>query len=84
MASDEDLLSEARELYKLATDGDSHNRVEALDDLKFARLGEQWPLQIRNATRSAASPSAITCTSIEPLSASSMGRSMVSESTRQG
>lgn len=42
MAKD-DLLSEALEQFKLASEAESDNRQEALDDLKFSRLGEQWP-----------------------------------------
>ena len=29
--------------FKLCVDAEADNRNEALDDLKFARLGEQWP-----------------------------------------
>jgi len=29
--------------FKLCVDAEANNRVDALDDLKFARLGEQWP-----------------------------------------
>jgi hypothetical protein len=43
MATDTDDLKDALEAFKLAVDSESDNRKAALDDLKFARLGEQWP-----------------------------------------
>lgn len=47
MAKDEDIIKEAREQFKQAEDAEHDNRIAALDDLKFARLGEQWPEDIR-------------------------------------
>jgi hypothetical protein len=43
----DDILKEAREAFELAADHEAENRREALDDLRFARLGEQWPEQVR-------------------------------------
>jgi len=43
---DEDLLSDAKEAFELVQAHESENRIEALDDLRFARLGEQWPPKI--------------------------------------
>jgi hypothetical protein len=40
---DSDLLKEALENFKLCQDAEADNRTAALDDLKFAKLGEQWP-----------------------------------------
>ena len=45
--SDDDILKEAREAFERAADAEAENRRDALDDLKFARLGEQWPDAIR-------------------------------------
>ncbi len=45
--SDDDILKEAREAFDRVADAEAENRREALDDLRFARLGEQWPPQIR-------------------------------------
>jgi hypothetical protein len=45
--TDDDLLSEAREAFSRAADAEAENRREALDDLRFARLGEQWPDAVR-------------------------------------
>ena len=56
MASERDLLQEAREAFQACVEAESADRSEALDDLKFARLGEQWPLQIRNARERANRP----------------------------
>lgn len=41
--ADEDDLAEAKEAFELASAAEATNREEALDDIKFARLGEQWP-----------------------------------------
>lgn len=43
MAKDKDEIKEALEAFKQAVDAEADNRKCALDDLKFARLGEQWP-----------------------------------------
>ncbi|WP_372785028.1 portal protein [Phenylobacterium sp.] len=45
--SDDEIIREAREAFELAADAEAENRREALDDLRFARLGEQWPAQIK-------------------------------------
>ncbi|MGA0604960.1 portal protein [Phenylobacterium sp. VNQ135] len=45
--SDDELIREAREAFELAADAEAENRREALDDLRFARLGEQWPEKVR-------------------------------------
>ncbi len=45
--SDEEIIREAREAFELAAEAEADMRREALDDLRFARLGEQWPAQIR-------------------------------------
>jgi hypothetical protein len=45
--SDKDKLAEEREHFEVAFDAESENRKTALDDLEFARLGKQWPDQIR-------------------------------------
>ena len=39
--------SEASEAFKAAVDHESENRANALHDVKFARLGEQWPDKVR-------------------------------------
>jgi hypothetical protein len=45
--SDDEIIRDAREAFELAADAEAENRREALDDLRFARLGEQWPAQIK-------------------------------------
>ncbi len=42
-----DILKDARAAFELARDHEAENRREALDDIRFARLGEQWPAKIR-------------------------------------
>jgi hypothetical protein len=43
----DDILKDAREAFELAAEREAENRREALDDLRFARLGEQWPERVR-------------------------------------
>lgn len=45
--SDDEIIRDAREAFERAADFEAENRREALDDLRFARLGEQWPERIR-------------------------------------
>ena len=45
--SDDELIREAREAFDLAADAEAENRRQALDDLRFARLGQQWPEKVR-------------------------------------
>lgn len=41
--SDKDTLSEALEEFRLSEDAEAFNRKQWIDDVRFARLGEQWP-----------------------------------------
>jgi hypothetical protein len=41
--ADKDVLSDALEEFKLADEAASENRNLALEDIRFARLAEQWP-----------------------------------------
>lgn len=45
--SKSDIVEDALERFKRVTEYEANNRTEALDDLRFARLGEQWPFDIR-------------------------------------
>jgi hypothetical protein len=47
MASEDETLKKEIEEFEEAYEAESENRNVALDDLKFARLSEQWPEQIR-------------------------------------
>ena len=40
---DQDILKEAKERFKLCQEAEADNRQNYEDDVKFARLGEQWP-----------------------------------------
>jgi len=42
------VITEAKEYLRFCSENDSNNRVEALDDLKFAG-GDQWPVEIQNS-----------------------------------
>jgi hypothetical protein len=47
-AKDEaELIATALEEFEECYEAEADNRQEALDDIRFARLGEQWPLNIR-------------------------------------
>lgn len=43
---DEKILSDAKEAFTIAVEAESENRDQALADLRFARLGQQWPSYI--------------------------------------
>ena len=45
--SDTDIIAEEKQAFELAADAESHNRIAFLDDIRFGRLAEQWPDQIR-------------------------------------
>ena len=44
-------MREYEELFKDDLDGESENRELALDDIKFSRLGEQWPDKVKEERR---------------------------------
>jgi len=45
--AEEDTLSEEKEAFELAYEAESENRKVALENLRFARMGEQWPEKIK-------------------------------------
>ncbi len=45
--ADRDFLSDVRKKYEKSADAESRNRERALDDIRFARLNEQWPEAVR-------------------------------------
>jgi len=45
-SEDDDILKEAKEAFEAAQDAERHNRKTAIDDITFARLGDQWPADI--------------------------------------
>ena len=45
---DEGIINAAKDFLRFCSDNDSNNRVEALEDLKFAG-GDQWPVEIQNS-----------------------------------
>jgi hypothetical protein len=54
--ADKDTLDDAKERFKAASEAESENREAALEDLKFARLGEQWPEDALRQRRSEGRP----------------------------
>lgn len=45
--STKDVIKDAKEAFEAAQQHENENRLDALDDIRFARLGEQWPEKIR-------------------------------------
>ncbi|HYK80859.1 MAG TPA: portal protein, partial [Micropepsaceae bacterium] len=45
--ADDDILKDAKEAFELIAEREADNRREALDDLRFARLADQWPEKVR-------------------------------------
>ena len=43
----DDVMQDARERFRMSEDGSAHIREQALEDIAFGRLGEQWPEAIR-------------------------------------
>lgn len=46
-SAQDDLHAEGIKIYDYAVERDSHNRERYAEDIRFARLGEQWPENIR-------------------------------------
>lgn len=42
MATEDDTLRDARAAFDECVEAEAQNRAEAIDDLRFARMGEQW------------------------------------------
>lgn len=66
MASEKDVLQDAREKYADAEDGWSEVKTQYIDDYRFARLGEQWPVDILQRRRTAGRP-ALTINRMPPF-----------------
>lgn len=45
--SDKDILKDAQESFQRKTEAEAKNRTAWLDDMRFARLGEQWPANVK-------------------------------------
>jgi portal protein len=45
--TEEQLLSDAKAVFQLCEEAEAENRIAALDDLRVAKLGEQWPESVR-------------------------------------
>jgi len=43
------IIEEAKQFLKFSNDADTMNRQEALEDLKFASGGNQWPVDLQNS-----------------------------------
>lgn len=45
-SDDDDLLRSAKEAFQRASDAENDNRKTAVEDIRFARAGEQWPADV--------------------------------------
>lgn len=45
--STRDILADAKKAFEVALEAENQNRDTAAEDLRFARLGEQWPEHVR-------------------------------------
>ncbi|MCM8734595.1 hypothetical protein M5E06_10355 [Azospirillum sp. A1-3] len=61
----DDTLKEARDAFAACQDAEAENRAEALDDIRFARMEEQWPDAIREQRKREGRP----CLTINKLTA---------------
>ena len=46
-SDDTDILKEAREAFEECKEAEDHNRLNYVEDTKFAKLGEQWPEEVK-------------------------------------
>jgi len=46
---DLEIIAEAQKFLRLAADAESDNRTKAVEDIKFAKLGHQWPAELQNS-----------------------------------
>ncbi len=51
MATDTDILQEARDVWEDCLSTHNENRQNAVDDLRFGRVGDQWPADVRQMRR---------------------------------
>ena len=54
--SDKEVIADALERFKASHDAESENRADFLDDLRFARMGEQWDDKVRKSRESEGRP----------------------------
>lgn len=45
--SDKDIIEDAQEAYKAAVDADADIHRDWVEDMRFARLGEHWPAEVK-------------------------------------
>lgn len=64
-SADDSLMKRGREAFTRCEDAESENRITALDDIRFARLGEQWPEKVRKQRETEGRP----CLTINKLPA---------------
>lgn len=53
---EKDILAEAKDAFAECVEAESEQRSRMLDDLRFARLGEQWPDKVKKAREAEGRP----------------------------
>ena len=64
--ADADILKDALECFARAESAESHNRTEFKEDIKFARLSQQWPENIEKARQREGRP-CLTINKVSPV-----------------
>lgn len=73
VAEEKDILKDGLEAFAAAEEAESENRKTWLDDVRFSRLAEQWPEQIRSKREAESRP----CLTVNRMP--SFGRQVVNE-----
>jgi hypothetical protein len=55
-SKEDDILEDAKQAHEAAVEAFADNYDDALDDIRFARLGEQWPRRSRSNARKTTAP----------------------------
>jgi hypothetical protein len=56
MAKEKDILEDQKAMFDIIADSESDQREMMLDDLKFGRMGEQWPEEVKVQRRQEGRP----------------------------
>lgn len=62
----DDIVKEALDAFEAAQDAESENRILALEDIRFARMGEQWDDKIRTDRERSGRP-CLTINKLQPV-----------------
>lgn len=62
----DDILKDALEAFRLAEESEQENRADALEDIRFSRLNEQWPEAVKQQRELEGRP-CLTINKLQPL-----------------